>query len=51
MKYETPEMTVLTTAINAIQAVFPYTKAITGYQDFLDPKDMNEVSGAYRDWE
>jgi hypothetical protein len=45
MKYETPELTALTPAINAIQS-FP--KAIVGE---LDSHDEVEGTGAYQDWE
>ena len=41
MKYETPELVVLTEAIDAIQN----TKAIQGHESQRDP------SPAYEDWE
>jgi len=45
MKYETPELTALTPAINAIQAVK------NPIQD-VDGQSMTEVPiGAYQDWE
>jgi len=46
MKYETPELTALTPAINAIQSdgLKPYTTTtLDGFH--------NEVIGAYSDWE
>ena len=46
MKYETPEMTTLTPAIKAIQALD--SKVPTGSFDSLDLKEM---IGAYADWE
>jgi hypothetical protein len=46
MKYETPEMTVLTPAINAIQGV---PKHPTIY--FETPVVFYEIDGAYADWE
>ena len=50
MKYETPELTALTPAINAIQGSGPSKNAD------LPPGDgamgvINEVEGAYVDWE
>ncbi len=46
MKYETPELTALTPAINAIQG---------GKTDITSPRDSssapNDVLGAYEDWE
>jgi len=45
MKYETPEMTPLTTAINAIQSSIQ--KGVNGSLD----SSTNELSGAYADWE
>jgi|HubBroStandDraft_3_1064219.scaffolds.fasta_scaffold3299976_1 hypothetical protein len=49
MKYETPEMTRLTPAINAIQSIDPPHKNLTTGN--LDTLDQNEVFGAYADWE
>jgi len=43
MKYETPELTALTLAINAIQAKKPSTGDVDGLE--------NEAIGAYADWE
>ena len=44
MKYETPELTALTPAINAIQT----TKTVLGSFDSLhEPEEV----GAYQDWE
>jgi hypothetical protein len=48
MKYETPEITTLTAAINAIQAPHPQDKGVTGPIDSLLE---NETFGAYADWE
>jgi hypothetical protein len=45
MKYETPELTALTTAINAIQGA---GKPIDGESD---GPEFREVTGAYQDWE
>jgi hypothetical protein len=45
MKYETPQLTALTPAINAIRAPKP---VIDGQ---LDSKVYNEFVGAYADWE
>lgn len=46
MNYETPELTTLTPAINAIQGG-PKTQ-LTGHADF---DTLNEIVGAYADWE
>lgn len=45
MEYETPELTALTPAINAIQSK---PKPGTGS---IDGDLKNEVTGAYEDWE
>jgi hypothetical protein len=46
-KYETPELTALTPAINAIQGTHPKRTDVFG-----DPPTIkNESSGAYQDWE
>jgi hypothetical protein len=47
MKYETPELTTLTSAINAIQGV-PESKLNPG---ILEGASEREVSSAYADWE
>jgi hypothetical protein len=47
MKYETPELTALTPAINAIQSSKPVMEAI----DSTTPHELNEASGVYADWE
>ena len=48
MKYEIPELTALTPAINAIQGSKPtLDEAI----DSATPHELNEASGAYADWE
>ena len=44
MKYETPELTVLTPAINAVQTT---QKSQPGVQE----GGLNEISSAYADWE
>jgi hypothetical protein len=49
MKYETPEMTTLTPAINAIQGSTEQSKTPTGNVDA--PLDRKELIGAYADWE
>jgi hypothetical protein len=46
MKYETPKLTALTPAINAIQG----TKVIGTPADHLG-SEFTEVHGAYADWE
>ena len=46
MTYETPELTVLAPAINAVQGT-PKDQAVT----FLDGSNENEAIGAYADWE
>jgi len=49
MKYETPELTALTPAINAIQGVSAKPHVATPHDSFTD---TNEIpSGAYQDWE
>ena len=47
MKYETPEMTMMTPAINAIQTP-PDLKNDTVVFDGSDPR---EIAQAYADWE
>ncbi len=47
MKYETPELTALTPAINVIQGP---TKGFPGDTDSVPPRD-NEIVGGYQDWE
>ena len=51
MKYETPQMTALTSAINAIQTTSD--KSINARViETYDPSDpIPEVVGAYTDWE
>jgi hypothetical protein len=50
MKYETPQMTALTSAINAIQSTSAKELPVGG--DTFDPSDLlHEVIGAYADWE
>jgi len=49
MKYETPELTVLTPAITAIQANSQGVK-ISGTGDSVHPT-LNDSTGAYADWE
>ena len=48
MKYETPEMTVLTPAIHAVQTSSPIDKNLTGPED---SRTNDVVLGAYADWE
>ena len=50
MKYETPELTALTPAINAIQSSTP-SKLQQIQADSPDPSVFNEHSAAYADWE
>ena len=50
MKYETPELSALTPAINAIQSTSGVSK--TGsQQDAQHPSQSNDATGAYADWE
>ncbi len=46
MKYETPELTALTPAINAVQTA---SKPLV--QNQQDSDGTNEIVGAYADWE
>ena len=48
MKYETPEMTVLTLAIKAIQSDGGLPKTHHGPPDLIS---IYETAGAYTDWE
>jgi len=50
MKYETPELTVLTPAINAIQSESTSSKMLGPGPDGVQ-STHNEGSGAYADWE
>jgi hypothetical protein len=50
MKYETPELTVLTSAISAVQSTLE-NKVSVGELDHVDPTYMPEIAGAYQDWE
>ena len=47
MKYETPELTALVPAINAVQATS--SKALTN--QYRDSSFSNETDQAYADWE
>jgi len=47
MKYETPEMTMLTPAINAIQSGIPQKTA----NDVYDGGQSYEATSSYADWE
>jgi hypothetical protein len=47
MKYETPEMTALTPAIEAIQGGLDTSKGTTAGPDSISKESM----GAYTDWE
>ena len=50
MKYETPELTALTPAINAIQT--PSTKIGNPYPDTSQPEVLpDESTAGYQDWE
>ncbi len=52
MKYETPELTALTPAINAIQSCSATSKAITTTcTETNHPVGHNEAVAAYADWE
>jgi hypothetical protein len=50
MKYETPGLTALMPAINAIQSVSPMKPNVL-HGDSPDPDVLNEAIGAYADWE
>ena len=50
MKYETPELTALTPAINAIQTPGVIKSVVTGFQDAKSPAN-NDAHQAYVDWE
>jgi len=51
MKYETPQMTALTSAVNAIQSTSSKGPDYT-HTDTFDPGDrVPEQFGAYTDWE
>jgi hypothetical protein len=47
MKYETPELTALTPAIDAIQV----TGSTKGLHVIDSPQSQNDASSAYADWE
>ena len=50
MKYETPQMTALTSAVNAIQQTS--SKDTIGCSDHFDPSSvLPEVVCGYTDWE
>ena len=49
MRYETPELTKLTPAINAIQGDTLASKTPTGILE--NPYDLKEMIGTYADWE
>ena len=49
MKYETPELTALTPALNAIQSGDKLT--VTHILDSPLTGEVNEATGAYADWE
>ena len=51
MKYETPELTALTPAINAIQSSTMDKSDTFAHTDQLITGAPNEVTGAYADWE
>jgi hypothetical protein len=54
MKYESPQVTTLTPAINAIQTAAGSSKMNGSNFDSLDPttgNPYNEVIGAYQDWD
>jgi hypothetical protein len=53
MKYETPELTALTPAINAIQTVSMPSKQVKKALDFIHPGAVqgNEPNTGYADWE
>ena len=48
MKYETPELTALTPAINAIQSHSPKI-ASKNFRDTVS--NLNEATASYADWE
>jgi hypothetical protein len=47
MKYETPEMRMLTPAINAIQTPIEFKPGTV----VMDGSDVYEINHAYEDWE
>lgn len=49
MKYETPELTALTPAVNAIQGL-PHSKGFSTPEDGSEPQP-NEAIVGYADWE
>ena len=51
MKYETPEITALMPAINAVQTSPGMPKGHYTYQEYIDPIVLSEASGSYQDWE
>jgi hypothetical protein len=51
MKYETPRMSALMPAINAVQTSPGMPKGHYTYQEYIDPIVLNEASASYQDWE
>jgi hypothetical protein len=51
MKYETPELTALTPAINAIQTTDISLKSSSHKVDSQPGTGQNDASSAYADWE
>ena len=49
MKYETPEVTALSSAINAVQTLG--SKVPIGTQDHVNPDTYDSGMSAYEDWE
>jgi hypothetical protein len=51
MKYETPELTALTPAINAIQITDPSLKSSSHRKEGQPGTGQNDAHSAYEDWE
>ena len=52
MKYETPKLTTMTPAINAVQGTQLEKTSPPYVEDSITPPDFNEHSGGgYMDWE
>ncbi len=51
MKYETPELTALTPAINAIHSTPGISKGLNSQADSQTSPTVNDVFSAYADWE
>jgi len=51
MKYQTPELTALTPAINAIQTLGTGTKTVNLIPDSSTGNDFDDSDASYMDWE